>query len=74
MTEKAATAAPLYSVVVNDEGQHSIWPAGREVPLGWTVLGRPADEAACLAYIEENWTDLRPLSVRGAGTSEVTDG
>jgi MbtH protein len=50
----------IYMVVVNHEEQYSIWPAGREIPLGW----RDAGKAECLAYIEEVWTDMRPLSLR----------
>ncbi|MGY0057917.1 MbtH family protein [Streptomyces sp. LZ34] len=52
-----------YLVLVNDEGQHSLWPEFIEVPAGWTVA-KPADTRdACLAYIEENWTDMRPASL-----------
>ncbi|MEV7601137.1 MbtH family protein [Kitasatospora sp. NPDC089797] len=53
-----------YSVLVNDEGQHSLWPTGTAVPAGWdTVLAdRPREE--CLSYVETHWTDLSPLSLR----------
>ncbi|WP_449065483.1 MbtH family protein [Planomonospora algeriensis] len=54
-------------VVVNHEEQHSIWPAGRELPDGWRAEGFSGDREECLAHIERVWTDLRPLSVRGAG-------
>jgi MbtH protein len=37
-----------FLVLVNDEGQHSLWPSFCD---------------ACLAYIEENWTDMRPKSL-----------
>jgi len=53
-----------YCVVVNDEQQHSIWPAGREMPLGWKVDGFEGSRADCLSHIEQVWTDMRPLSVR----------
>ncbi len=53
-----------YTVVVNDEEQYSIWPADREVPLGWREAGKSGTKAECLAYIEEVWTDMRPLSLR----------
>ncbi|GHF24631.1 protein mbtH [Streptomyces mashuensis] len=54
-----------YHVLVNDEGQHSLWPAGTDVPAGWAVVldGRPREE--CLAYVEAHWTDLRPRSLAG---------
>lgn len=53
-----------YAVVVNHEGQHSIWPEADRPPAGWSPAGRCGDEAECLAYISEVWTDLRPLSAR----------
>ena len=53
-----------YKVVVNHEEQYSIWPADRENAPGWRDAGKTATKAECLAYIEEVWTDMRPLSVR----------
>ena len=53
-----------YKVVVNDEEQYSIWPADRENALGWNDAGQSGTKAECLAYIEEVWTDMRPLSLR----------
>jgi MbtH protein len=52
-----------FYALVNDEGQHSLWPTFVDVPPGWTVVHGPADRAACLEYIETNWTDLRPRSL-----------
>ena len=54
-----------FSVVVNDEEQYSIWPAGLDVPKGWRPVG-PVDapRRQCLDYIDEVWTDLRPKSIR----------
>ena len=54
----------IYRVVVNHEEQYSIWPAERELPLGWTDVGKTGPKAECLAYIKEVWTDMRPLSLR----------
>ena len=54
----------LYKVVVNHEEQYSIWPADRENALGWTDAGKSGTKEECLAYIEEVWTDMRPLSLR----------
>lgn len=56
----------IYKVIINKEEQYSIWPADRENPLGWTEAGKTGPKAECLAYIEEVWTDMRPLSVRKA--------
>ena len=60
-----------YRVVMNHEEQYSIWPADRDLPLGWTAVAKSGPKAECLAYIKETWTDMRPLSLRkqmdGAG-------
>jgi MbtH protein len=53
-----------YRVVQNHEEQYSIWPLRRELPLGWEAVGKSGTKAECLAYIEQNWTDMRPLSLR----------
>ncbi len=53
-----------YDVVVNHEEQYSIWPVGRELPLGWRTVGTSGPKAQCLDYIKEVWTDMRPLSLR----------
>jgi MbtH protein len=54
----------VYQVVVNHEEQYSIWPADRELPLGWKAAGKAGTKEECLAYIKEVWTDMRPLSLR----------
>lgn len=54
----------IYKVVVNHEEQYSIWPADRELPLGWDAAGKQGTKQECLNYIEEVWTDMRPLSLR----------
>lgn len=54
----------IYKVVVNDEEQYSIWPADQENALGWRDVGKQGPKADCLAFIEEVWTDMRPLSLR----------
>jgi MbtH protein len=54
----------LFRVVINHEEQYSIWPDHKENPLGWMDAGKSGTKAECLAYIEEVWTDMRPLSLR----------
>ncbi|HNP72023.1 MAG TPA: MbtH family protein [Kouleothrix sp.] len=54
----------IYNAVVNDEEQYSIWPADRELPLGWKETGKRGTKSECLEYIKEIWTDMRPLSLR----------
>jgi MbtH protein len=53
-----------YLAVVNHEEQYSIWSADREIPAGWKAAGKQGSREECLAYIEEVWTDMRPLSLR----------
>jgi MbtH protein len=53
-----------YKVVVNHEEQYSIWPLEKENPLGWRDAGKSGTKQECLAYINEVWTDMRPLSLR----------
>jgi MbtH protein len=53
-----------YMVVVNHEKQYSIWPSFKEIPDGWQTVGRTGNKEACLTYIKEVWTDIRPLSLR----------
>ena len=57
-----------YDVVVNDAGDHSIWPSARPMPAGWLAVGVDGSRAACLAWIEENWdmSSVWRLSRRGA--------
>ncbi len=54
----------LRAVVVNDEKQHSIWPAERDLPAGWRRDGFTGTEDERLANIDETWTDMRPASLR----------
>jgi MbtH protein len=53
----------VYHVLVNDEGQHSLWPSFIEVPKGWTIVHKADTRAACLEFINKNWTDMRPNSL-----------
>lgn len=52
-----------YLVLVNDEGQHSLWPVAIACPDGWTVVHDADSRSACLDYVETHWTDMRPASL-----------
>jgi MbtH protein len=54
----------IYKVVMNHEEQYSIWPDYKEIPPGWQHVGTSGNKTQCLAYIQEVWTDMRPLSLR----------
>ena len=53
-----------YFVLVNDEEEHSLWPAFADVPVGWRVVCGEADRAACLDYVEPSSTDMRAKNLR----------
>lgn len=59
-----------YIVLVNDEEQYSLWPTFADVPAGWNVALTSSTRAICLAFIEANWTDMRPRSIR----DDISDG
>ncbi|HEX8431936.1 MAG TPA: MbtH family NRPS accessory protein [Longimicrobium sp.] len=71
MSTEANEDTRTYIVLMNHEEQYSLALADRDVPLGWSVVGKPGSKAECLAYVKEVWTDMRPLSLRtstsGAG-------
>ncbi|NEQ30814.1 MAG: MbtH family NRPS accessory protein [Leptolyngbya sp. SIO4C5] len=64
MSAPGSETSLTYRVVVNAEEQYSIWPAERELPLGWRDAGKAGTQEECLAHIDEVWTDMRPLSLR----------
>jgi MbtH protein len=54
----------LYKVVVNHEEQCLIWFSGRPAPPGCRDAAKSDPEAECVAYIDEVWADLPPISLR----------
>ena len=58
------TESSPQQVVVNDEDQYSLWPAGERLPSGWRAEGFTGSKQECLDHIDEVWTDMRPRSVR----------
>lgn len=63
MTNPFEDNSAAFLVLVNDEGQHSLWPAFAAVPAGWHVAFGEGSREACLDYIQRNWTDMRPRSL-----------
>jgi amino acid adenylation domain-containing protein len=57
-------------VLVNGEGQYSLWPSTLPAPEGWTIVLRESDRVTCLSLIRSAWTDLRPNSL----VSTMTNG
>jgi MbtH protein len=62
----------IYTVVVNHEEQYSIWPEYKAIPAGWRAVGKSGLKADCLAYINEVWVDMRPLSLRQQMAADQT--
>jgi MbtH protein len=62
-----------YLVLVNHEGQYSLWPGFREIPAGWTAVGPCGKRKECLEWIEANWTDMRPRSLAVAMNSAAVE-
>lgn len=54
----------IFQVVINQEEQYSIWPDYKAIPAGWRAAGKSGLKKDCLEFIEQNWTDMRPLSLR----------
>jgi MbtH protein len=63
-----------FVVIVNDEGQHCMWPVSVAVPEGWTVSYGPAARDDCLGYVRASWTDMRPASARTARCGDRDQG
>ncbi|NDZ94287.1 MbtH family protein [Streptomyces sp. SID6673] len=63
MTNPFDDTEGVFFVLVNDEGQHSLWPEFAPVPEGWRIMHGPAGHDDCLAYVEEHWRDMRPASL-----------
>lgn len=59
-----------FKVVVNDEGQYSLWPADRICAPGWREDGMRGERDECLSHIRAVWTDMRPASLRRAHAAE----
>jgi MbtH protein len=62
--DTARSDEPHYKVVVNHEEQYSIWPRDLDSPAGWREVGVTGTKSHCLGFIDENWTDMRPKSLR----------
>jgi MbtH protein len=63
-----------YRILINAEGQYSLWPDYIDIPAGWTSVQEPRSRESCLEYINEHWTDMRPRSLIKAMRSECDEG
>jgi MbtH protein len=63
MTNPFDNPDATFTVLVNDEGQHSLWPDFADIPAGWKVVHGPETRQSCVDYVEQSWTDMRPASL-----------
>ncbi len=71
MTDSSA-APEATCVLVNAEEQYCLWPTGKEIPGGWSLVFQ-GDRDSCLEYVERVWTDMRPKSLRDAIEREAAE-
>ncbi|HEY0933990.1 MAG TPA: amino acid adenylation domain-containing protein [Trebonia sp.] len=63
-----------FAVVVNDAGQHSLWPAAADLPRGWHRRSPALSRNDALAAVGRAWKELapaRPLAAAGGGDGAV---
>ncbi|WP_369036312.1 MbtH family protein [Streptomyces adonidis] len=63
MTNPFEQGEGLFLVLLNEEGQYSLWPAFVDIPAGWVIALGETDRKTCLEYVKSNWTDMRPKSL-----------
>lgn len=61
-----------YLVLINAEEQYSLWPAFADVPGGWRVAHEKASRKICLDYIDANWVDMRPKSLKDRDNRKIS--
>jgi len=54
-----------YVVLLNDDGQYSVWPAEMPIPAGWRCVGASGGRQACLEFIDATWTVMRRRTAPG---------
>jgi MbtH protein len=63
MTNPFDAETAEFIVLINEEGQYSLWPSFKTIPDGWSAVGPRGDKKECTDWIDTNWTDMRPLSL-----------
>lgn len=65
-TMNLETDSDQYIVLINHEEQYSLWPKGVDIPAGWHAAGKEGTREECGAFVDSEWIDMRPLSLRKA--------
>lgn len=47
-----------FRVLVNERGQHSLWPEATDLPRGWVTVFGPDSHADCVTYVDASWLDI----------------
>lgn len=53
-----------FKVLMNDEDQHSLWPSAQPIPDGWKQVGPVGTKQQCVEWIDQNWPNIAPSSIR----------
>ncbi len=64
MSNPFETPDASYIVLINGEGQYSLWPEFLSIPPGWERVFGAANRQECLDYINMNWDNLMPNSTK----------
>ncbi|QCX80617.1 MbtH-like protein [Streptomyces sp. YIM 121038] len=59
----ATGPAPIYKVVLNNEGRYAIRPSVRDLPPVWTDAGKSGGKTECLVFV---WNSTRSRRDRAA--------
>ncbi|MET9760111.1 amino acid adenylation domain-containing protein [Streptomyces sp. NPDC006372] len=54
-----------HQVLVNQAGQHSLWPLAAAIPAGWQSVFSGTRQDA-VAHVAAHWTDMRPHAAHAA--------
>jgi non-ribosomal peptide synthetase component F len=63
ITKPGETTLDAFVVVLNEEGQHALWPAESDVPAGWRRASPVVPASEGVAAIDDAWPDVTPASV-----------
>lgn len=63
----------VLQVVINTEGQYSIWPIKKRVPEGWKSVEFKGTKSECLTFIDARWTDMRPRGLKELGVQGLME-
>ncbi len=52
-----------FYVLVDEEGQHSLWPVFAAIPSGWTIAHGPRMREQCLEFVAARRPDPHPAAI-----------